>query len=478
MQRETRQLNPSLRRRGLTLLELLVTVGLVAIVIVSVAQVFSITSTAASATEANASLIKKSRNINKTLEDAVANMAPDCVLAISCAPPIRNTREVVSGPYIPLQHDAIAFAARGNPNQYVSFTDPTRPTAANPELGPAKSSEALIYFGMGDPLTQNPNGILQPIRLDSGNLFAPEWPFVHRAIVLLPEVAPGTDANWANSRLRDMTGQFAIGGLFNNTMALLPQYADGTIDAIVSSNTLRANTQTIAQIIMDKDWDTDLGTNNPSITGLWSHSQAPRTLFLNANFANRKDFYRRGGATFTFGLADFRVEWTDGRPIDPLGPDGLVDTRDENLNTRWFGIRPDPEQIVTAGDLNETVANSGPGVPFYAYRRHDTDPNQTLSDPLEEQALNDLYRDRIEWPRDTDAGTQTAMYRAIWRADTWQYRPKALRFTYRLYDENQRIKNNVEVDFDRDGYADPDFSLAKRQMVRMGREFSVVVPVP
>ncbi|MCA9256862.1 MAG: type II secretion system protein [Phycisphaerales bacterium] len=476
----------SARSRGFTLVELLVTLGLVSIVIVSVSQIFRISSNAAAVTAANGSLIEKARAVNETLESEVRNMAANGFLAIVCPPPIRHDVELQNGPTIPLQVDRIAFLARGNPEEYESPSDPTRPTAGDPtleKLGPATSSEAVIYFGPGDATTKNTFGIINTLQLENNFLLTHEWPFIHRAILLLPELPPSRDISWVT---RNMDSMFVTGGIFNNQAGLPAQYAGGVTDIIYSSATLRANVRTFAQLLMDKDWNTDLGSNYPSIAAFWSPSVAPQTLTVNAAATNMRNFYRRSGATFTFGLADFRVEWTDGRPIDPIGADGLVSTGDENLNTRWFGIRPDPTIPVTPADLADLTTVTGPadtatGVPYFAYARHRTyvDPNLSSAEQLAEQAINDVFHDRIEWPRGSDAGTPETMYRAIWRTDTWEYRPKALRFTYRLYDENDRIKNTSEVDFNRDGDPDPDDpTFANAQITRMGREFSVVIPVP
>ncbi|MCB9855125.1 MAG: prepilin-type N-terminal cleavage/methylation domain-containing protein [Phycisphaerales bacterium] len=485
MRRNSRQLNRSQPRRGLTLIELLVTVGLVAIVIVSISQIFRVTSDAAAVTEANASLIQKSRNINETLEREVRNIAPDCILVINCPPPIRFDTEIANGPSVPLQVDAIAFIARGNANEYESTTDPTRPIVGSPtleNLGPATSSEAIVYMGPGDPMTKNPVIGIDPLRLEQNLIVASDWPFVHRTILLLPELPENRVATWVT---RDMQSLFVNGGLFNNQTGLTPQYENGTTDVVYSSATLRANSRTFAQLLMNKDWDTDLATDTPSIVSFWSRSLAPQTLTVNVAATNLRNFYRRSGATFTFGLADFRVEWTDGRPVDPIGLDGMPNTGDENLNTRWFGIGPDPKEPVTQAALVELTTVNDPGdavgVPYYAWKRQNAyiNPNLSPAEQDAEQAINDFYRDRIEWPRGNNAGTTRSMYRAIWRADTWEYRPKALRFTYRLYDENNRIKNNTEVDFNRDGYPDPKIAgVPNWQMLRLGREFSVVIPVP
>jgi len=109
-------------------------------------------------------------------------------------------------------------------------------------------------------------------------------------------------------------------------------------------------------------------------------------------------------------------------------------------------------------------------LPYSAQRRVDAVTNTT-------QAELDAYA-RIEWSALGNASSPDAAYRAIWRADTWDYRPKALRFTYRIYDAGNRLEQDTTVDLDEDGIYDPDDSNARRTMQRYGRRFSIVVPVP
>jgi len=468
------------RRRALTLIELMVTVVLVGIVIVSVAQIFRITSDAAKKVEANAELIQRSRDLNDRLEDQAGKLAPDSLLVINSPTPIEFTREVVNGPFIPQRRDGLVLVTHGNIDEYESFIDVTAPTNANPnpDLAPARSSEAIVYFGPGTPLEDGTGGFglpqALPIDQQASQLTAREWMFLHRAILLLDEIDPNSDPTW-NPPTMDavVTG----GGPLNNPNGgLIGLYSQGQMDAIVSGPTLRANAETVARIVMSRDLATDLLTATPSILPLWSPSWAPRSVTLDPDLANRRDFYRKSGATFMPRLADFRVEWTDGG-VDLLGPDLQPNTGDEG-GTRWFGLRPDPTDI-TGADV-DSITNGAP-MKHLAMRRQDAYINPALTPEAHaaEQALNDVYRDKIEWSRDDSSATTTAAYRAIWRGDTWQYRPRALRITYRLYDDNDRLRQTTEVDFNRNGEADPDGPLlAKRKVLRAGREFSVVVRVP
>src|SRR5690606_38112603 len=113
---------------------------------------------------------------------------------------------------------------------------------------------------------------------------------------------------------------------------------------------------------------------------------------------------------------------------------------------------------------------SGVAMRYEAVRRQDVDetllvlPNgqPDLVAQAAERAIRPAYEE-IEWPTGGQPGeSTTAAYRAIWRGDTWQYRPRALRFTYRLYDANERLRQATEVDFNRNGQPDPDGVLPLR----------------
>ncbi|MEE8169176.1 MAG: hypothetical protein V3T70_01385, partial [Phycisphaerae bacterium] len=64
-------------------------------------------------------------------------------------------------------------------------------------------------------------------------------------------------------------------------------------------------------------------------------------------------------------------------------------------------------------------------------------------------------------------------YRAVWTPNTWVFRPKALRFTFRVYDSADRIVNEVQVN-QAPWSNNPPLVPAKRY----GQEFSFVVEVP
>lgn len=464
----------------MTMIELMVTVALVGIVIVSVSQIFRITSDATKKVEANAELVQRARDLNDRFEDQIGKIANESLLVINSPTPIEFTKEVGNGPFVPLRRDSIVLVTHGNIDEYESFVDPTGPTVADPDpdLAPARSSEAIVYFGPGTPLEIGQGGGFgtpQALPIDqlASQLTAREWMFLHRSILLLEEVNPDSDPSWNPPT---MDAVVSAGGPLNNPNGgLIGMFSQGLMDSVVSGPALRANAETVSRIIMSRDLATDLLTATPSIRPLWSPSWAPRSVTLDPDFSNRRDFYRKAGATFMPRLADFRVEWTDGG-VDLVGPDRQKNTGDEG-GTRWFGLRPDSTPLTDA-DLNN-ITNGNP-MQYVAVRRQDVDETQLPSvERPAELAIQQDFANKIEWSRDDDSSTTTAAYRAIWRGDTWQYRPRALRITYRLYDDNDRLRQSGETDFNRDGEADPDNNVfPKRQVLRAGREFSVVVRVP
>ncbi len=458
--------NSTRRRRAFTLLEVMVSVGLLIIVMAAISQVFTISSDATARTTANSRVMAANAAVRQALTDQVSNMAAGGFLVIESPTPTRARSDIRKGERrFRLQHDRLVFLAIGDVDEYQSFTDPTRGTPTNPTLQTARSSQALVYFGPGTPLTRKavppvPQYLDQSVPR-SRLLPAADWVFQQRSILLLLEKDINADMGWLPPTLDSLAG----GGMLNGG-PIYPEFWRGGMDAIVSGVNMKANTQTLSDYVLGLSLDgTDLLSAHPSIEALWEPSLAPHTATLSVPAAN--DYYTRSGFNFVPHLADFRIEWTDGRQIDPLGADGLPGTGDEDPQTRWFGLRPDPGFVVTDTVLNSLDTTD---IPYYADRRIDVVTNTT-------QAERDAYA-RVEWSPTGGASDADAAYRAIWRADTWQYRPKALRFTYRIYDEGNRLEQSATVDLDEDGIFDPDDSNARRTMQRHGRRFSIVVPVP
>ncbi|MFQ5501469.1 MAG: type II secretion system protein [Phycisphaerae bacterium] len=457
--------------RAFTLAELLVSIALLIVTMAALSQVFTIASDVTTRTTAHSELLAASAAFRETASDQLSKLSPDGLLIIESPPPAPTPRrEVQEGPlFLRPRHDRLVFLTHGDIDEYQSFTDPRRGMPSNTT---AAASQALVYFGPGTPLTETDNP-LQPrplandANLLSRTLTASEWVFLHRSILLMLEDANPDPAVW-NPPTMDALA--APGGMLDGG-PLRAEFLQGRMDAIVSGNNRVANARSFAQLILGKALDnTDLLSADPSIASLWTPSHAPRSATTN-NFNNR-DYYTRGGSSFISGLADFRIQWTDGRSIDSLGPDGVAATGDEG-GTVWFGLRPDPTFIV-----NNIAITTGQ-VPNIAYRRQDFDqpPNTPTPDEAEAFGIAAGSQNRIEWTP-TNGADVNAAYRAIWRADTWRFRPKALRFTYRLYDAGNRLKQTTEIDLDEDGDADPDGTAPPAIITRFGRPFSIVVKLP
>lgn len=450
-----------------TLIEVLISIVLLLVVIVTVSQIFTISSDASARAAANAEVIAASGALREALTDQIPKMAP-YLFVIDSPPPTTARREIPTGPrFARIRHDRLVFMTQGEVDEYQSFTDPVRGDPDTPDRRITSSSQALVYFGPGIPFSKRIVPV-QPQSLESSvTLSASEWVFLHRSILLVLDLPSNVSADWQPPTLDQLT---TAGDMFNNPVdstaaVLYGDFRNGSMDVIYSLPTsiYAANAQTISNFILEKSLTDNPAT--PSYGAIWQPSVAPRTATLEDR--NDFDFYTRSGSNFIPRLADFRIEWTDGRRIDPLGGDE---------RTRWFGLRPDPNFNVNNSFLDNLDAG-GTQIPNIAVRRQDVVDYGNGSYADSTQAEIDAFRDKIEWSNVVGPDADTH-YRAIWRADTWQYRPKALRFTYRIYDAGDRLKHTAEIDLDEDGDMDPDGPDDPRIVTRFGRQFSIVVPVP
>lgn len=441
-----------------TVIELMVSIAILAVAIITVAAVFNISSDAASRTESHAEIIEASAAFQQTVADDLAHLTGG-LLIIESPPPTLVRTEVSGGErIIRLRQDRLVFlASRGGEGEYQSFTDPTRgDPIIDPTKKPAGSPEALIYYGPGIPIVGTGAGLQRPFDDESVALAASDWVFSRRAILLMG-AAPAV-AGWSPPDMADFDA-----GLITSA----PEIFDARMDAIVSSGE-EATAANVARKLLG----ISVGAPTARLSDLWGPSLTPITLSLSNS--SDADYYARTGFTFQPRLTDFRIEWTDGGCIDLLGPDGNPNSGDENFGTRWFGLAPYRDEVPDLTAINSMKyqarmrSNPGAGNP--------SNPNPLNADN------NNLARwSDIEWSSPAAADAQ-ARYRAVWRSDVWHapYKPTALKFTYRIYDATHRLKQNATLDFNEDGLPDPDPNNAGKPYVttRWGQEFSIVVQIP
>lgn len=463
---------PQRRRssRAFTIIELLVTMALLVVTIVAVGEVFDISAETAGRTAAHVEVMAASAALQQHLTELLSKIEPG-LLVIESPEPTLARADIPGGPkYYRLRHDRLVFVASGSPGEFQSFTDPTRGTPDEPTWAPVQSSQALIYFGPGVPLndTGDPK---RPRWLDDENfaLAASEWVFAHRPVLFAldqPNV-PGWSLTGFDMRVFTDSGGMLDGG------DLEDGYEEGWMDVVVSSPNTRADAAAFLDRVLDVP-RANLLVRNARIAALWEPSWCPTSVTFD-DPADR-DHYTRNGFTFLPRVADFRIEWTDGRSVDPANGD---------YRTRWFGLRPDRD---SSPDLSSPPGSINASVDYIPVRRQDI-PYDAATDtyadttPAEEDAfgLGPDGTNKIEWSYPASpTADQLAAYRAIWRADTWQFRPKALRFTYRIYDAGNRLRHTTQVDLDEDGIPDADPADTSRPAIvtRWGETFSVVLPIP
>jgi hypothetical protein len=440
-----------------------VSVGVLVVVIFAVATIFNISSETTGRTVAHAELLEASAAVQQRVADQLSKIQPGLLIIESPKPTLARA-EIPGGPRLfRLRHDRLVFLAMGEAADFQSFTDPTRGTPYDTALAPFSSGEALMYFGPGVPVSNTTPPVERPFDDNLIQLTASEWILAHRAILLALDPPNPPVPGWTPP---DM-GVFTNGGgmLKNPAGTLDPLYYQARMDVVVSSSEHLATGSTFIDLIRDKPV-TDLLSATPVIAALWAPNLTPTATTLTD--PSNLCYYTAGGFTLQPRLADFHIEWTDGACLDPLGPDNLPNTGDEDRSTRWFGLQP----------FLDSPLDNPDAIEFRPIRRQNA-PSNTVPSAEEDERL--AFQNQIEWS-DPVSGTPAvnAAYRAIWRLDTWQYRPKALRFTYRIYDSRNRLKQTVDTDLDDDGVADwqEGATGTPRSVTRLGQEFSFVVPLP
>ncbi len=449
-----------------TTVELLVAAAILVVTIVAVTSVFTISSDTTSRTAAHSDLLAASAAVQQRIANLVSRMQPG-MLIIESPPPTGPRGETADGPRLfRMRHDRLVFITTGEAGKFQSFTDPRYGTPDNPAIRPAEAREALICVGPGIPLSMTGEPpVPRPFDDDAIALPAAEWLLAERAILLVLDPPNPAVPDWVPSNMQQL---FAGGGGVLNGGPLPDQYRTGRMDVVVSAPGIRADGTTLAAQFAALPLASILAAN-PMVAGLWEPSICPMSVSL----ADRtdEDYYTRTGANLQPRLADFRIEWTDGRRIDP---DGLDADPNNDFQTRWFGLRPDPAD---SPDLNRPE-----NLKYLAVMRQAFFAETTA----EEAAAFGISggTNQVEWSPNNGASSPTTRYRAVWRAETWQFRPTALRFTYRIYDAGNRLKNLTEIDLDEDGDFDPDDGggpvgdVNRQRVMRYGQTFTFVVPLP
>ncbi len=492
--------------RAFTTVELLVSTAIMTVALIGVVSIFNISSSAASRTNAHAEMLEASASLQNELSHHLSQMAPGLLIIES--PPATTVRsDIPGGPGVRrLRHDRLVFISTAASEEFQSSIDPRRGRPDDPlgttdnRLRPAATSrEALLYFGPGIPVTFESDGTPIPRNIDflggtfpDVTLAASEWMFLHRQILLLNETStPG----WAPAP-PDVTVFTSPGGMLDYA-PLDPQFRESRMDTVINAPTgERATASTLIDMVRTRSIiGRDADPTPAQIHALWQPNWAilrPRleipAMPMNPPDPLPPDYYTRTGSNFIPRLADFRIEWTDGKRIDPYGADGDATTLNDNDHrTRWFGLAPDPNTDPPfAPDPTDPVS-----INLMRYRARmraiaglDSAGKPNPSNPSTNNPDNTTEETaafaNIEWsPFGIDAD-QVAQYRAVWRAGNWQYRPKALRFTYRLYDAGRRLYQTTTTDLNENGLPDPDLAPVtdKPSVIQHGIEFSIVVPIP
>jgi type II secretory pathway pseudopilin PulG len=453
--------------RAFTVVELLVAVAILVITVVAVTEIFDLSSEAAGRTAAHAEVLGASAAVQQRVASLLSNIESG-LLIIESPAPTGARADIAGGPaYFRLRHDRLVFIASAAPGEFQSYTDPRRGSPDNPTRAPANSSEALIYLGPGIPLKVP--GLWPPASFENDSYMIPgaEWILAQRSILFVLDPPSENLPGWSSFLVNmDAFANPASGMLYRPPLA--EGYQQSKMDIVVSSPTLRADAATFIDLFQRLPLNSLLGSANPAARSLWEPNHCPTTVSLAAPTATGgRDHYTRSGWNFQPHLADLRIDWTDGRDV-LVDPDGNPGSGDEVYETRWFGLRPDPN---SPSDLNNPAA--------LAYLPVKRQGFTDYSSPAEASAFGLAGgTNRIEWANPSAGGSAlNGAYRAVWRLDTWAFRPKALRFTYRVYDSGNRLKEPTDIDLNEDGEADPNADNPAI-VPRWGKEFCIVIALP
>lgn len=481
-------------RGGFTLIEALIAVGLLVVLFAAVSQTFTIATEANGRIRAQAEMFEAAAAFENAVRDKISKLKPGLLIIDSPEPlgsvaPLRA--DIPNGPQtVTLRHDRLVFIAQGDPGAFESVTDLNVPSVnnANNNVGAVptpigtgraySSGEALVFFG-----PSNPDGrqlSMQPLPFIAVNtgISGREWVVSQRLVLL------GAPAGAFRSFSEVNFGGFAFQPLLEYPLG---GFANGSPDDAIYYGEMDAVQETADQLLT-RITSVLLTTGGP-VDGLWHLNFAPTSLHTNINADVRPSlggssdtayYYRRAGFSLLPRIADLRIEWTDGSAVDPIPTNLAVPGQPREPATQWFGQFRDTSSNAD-WDLPDAIGGT----------EGDVTPKQLWLNAFGPPVVNALQAEvgvygtgggyaasvtnQIEqWGAGQVANaTGPHHYRVGWLANTWQFRPKALRFTFRVYDSADRIVSDEVVNTTPWQNATPS-GLVRR----WGQEFSFVVAVP
>jgi len=494
--------------RGFTLIEALVSTALIVVLFIAVGQAFSIASQANGRIVAHAELIETAAAFESAVRDKLSMLRPGLLIIMSPDPLgsggayLGLRQDTPIGPAaVPLRHDRLVFIAQSEGPAFESVTDVNNPSATNVNNDLAStngvagyetdtgrrftSSQALIYFGPSFPdgrkLAPSTVGGFPSAGLD-GSLTGRDWILSQRVLLLgVPGVASLATPSFApysaflpSPLTPPYFGIYPLSGFNAGSPGTIYR---GESDAV---------TETAEQLMERIEFQ--LGPfGGGAIGGLTDCNFAPTEVTMDLtqdSFPSGPFYTGRNAFGFLPRVADLRIEWTDGSAVLPTnvytGAGAPLGAYQAQLPlTQWYGQPRD-----TGGGSPNWKP---PGIP----------PPPPEGDVCPKQLWLSMFDGAQTRPESSNAafgiisnagqiefqgppavpvnqGGPLA-YAAIWKNSTWQFRPKALRFTFRVYDSQDRTSSEEIVNTT--PWFDPA-TLTPDPVRRWGQEFSFVVPVP
>lgn len=482
------------RRTAFTLIEALVATALLVATMAVVSQVFSLASNASNRTLAHAEVIEAAQNFEQSVRESLASLKPGFLL-IECPEPIHAqftgrdipTQEPPRGGFGPsFRHDRLVFIASGGPTRFESATDLNVPAPTNAlnnaTTGTGRmfsAADALVFFGPSQP-----DGRILARQGGAGldtTLTGKDWIMARRTILLggpnaAVQMRSYYDATGANAPGINVPFLYPLPGASFNATTGTFGIRQATLDVV--TDTADSLLQRISA----------LGTSPTTAEGLWDLSVCPSIVSATVS-SDSPTYYRRAAFSLQPRIADLRIDWADGSVIDPV--DGRAMPFDPyqpvDGGLQWFGAPWDSSEsyLYTAAYRGITLPSrnqiqSGDVCPkwrwlnTFAGAANNVVPQDTAYYGVAFNTPGSPERESI-----SNVSGNFTTYRAAWFPHTWHLRPRSLRFTFRVYDSQDRL-TNVETLL----ASPPPLSngspvpLVTHQIQRYGLTFSFVVNVP